>query len=460
MLQRNFTGFLLSIFLLSTLGCQKTNFESQTFAPATLRDVPALKLNFRFETDVPEPTLTNQAVQTEDRNPAVQVDFDQNRQQELIDKTITAPNKQRVLVVYHKATDLPAEFRLDMYTADGKLLQKVTPDTMAVHFADTIVWSPDSSAVAFVAMIRTGQTNAAPLNTNQTSGNANASPNFEANTGSDTSANNQTGESADANIQDTNISPAQTNTPAEPPKTVLTFRSEQIYVCDSEGGDVKPITQNEGLIYFYFVWSPDSTALAALAATFQEWNYLQYQAEGKGESFTPVGRPRLVEKNGRERRLDDNSTTVQPVWSPDSAKIAVAFDKQVRIYDAIGDTPTQAAIPLRNQLLISSKAFDEEAQLKEQSGEDATTNSNTQPNSNANAIANQSAVPSINQTAGLLPDENTLVSFNPIINLEWTEDKMLYLQTGYIKLMKNEADSARSYLRWHRLIFSPQAVAR
>ena len=457
MLQRNLTGFLLSIFLLSTLGCQKTNFESQTFAPATLRDVPALKLNFRFETDVPEPTLTNQAVQTEDRNPAVQVDFDQNRQQELIDKTITAPNKQRVLVVYHKATDLPAEFRLDMYTADGKLLQKVTPDTMAVHFADTIVWSPDSSAVAFVAMIRTGQTNAAPPNTNQTSGNANTSPNSEANTGSDTSANNQTGESVDANIPDTNISPAQTNTPAEPPKTVLTFRSEQIYVCDSEGGDVKPITQNEGLIYFYFVWSPDSTALAALAATFQEWNYLQYQAEGKGESFTPVGRPRLVEKNGRERRLDDNSTTVQPVWSPDSAKIAVAFDKQVRIYDAIGDTPTQAAIPLRNQLLISSKAFDEEAQLKEQSGgEDATTNSNTQTNSNAN----QTAVPSINQTAGLLPDENTLVSFNPIINLEWTEDKMLYLQTGYIKLMKNEADSARSYLRWHRLIFSPQAVGR
>ncbi|MBA3334919.1 MAG: hypothetical protein H0T08_04835, partial [Acidobacteria bacterium] len=131
-------------------------------------------------------------------------------------------------------------------------------------------------------------------------------------------------------------------------------------------------------------------------------------------------------------------------------------------YDAIGDTPTQAAIPLRNQLLISSKTFDEEAQLKEQSGggENANTNSNTQTNSNANANTNQIAVPSKNQTDGLLPDENTLVSFNPIINLEWTEDKMLYLQTGYIKLMKNEADSARSYLRWHRLIFSPQVVAR
>jgi hypothetical protein len=36
---------------------------------------------------------------------------------------------------------------------------------------------------------------------------------------------------------------------------------------------------------------------------------------------------------------------------------------------------------------------------------------------------------------------------------------MLYLQTGYIKQMKNEADSARSYLRWHRLILSPHSVA-
>lgn len=456
MLQRNFTGFLLFIFLFSALGCQKTNLESQTFAPASLRDVPALKLNFRFESDVPAPELTNRVIQTEDRNPAVQADFDQNRQQELIDKTITAPNKQRVLVVYHRASDLPSEFRLDMYNADGKLLQKVTPDTMAVHFADTIVWSPDSSAVAFVAMIRTGQSSAAPPpNTNQTSGEQNASPDSEANTG-EPNADNQNTESADANSQNANINPIQTSTPVEPPKTVLTFRSEQIYVCDSEGGDVKPITQNEGLIYFYFVWSPDSTALAALAATYQEWNYLQYQADGKGESFTPIGRPRLVEKTGRERRLDDNSTQVQPVWSPDSAKIAVAFDKQVRIYDAIGDAPTQAAIPLRNQLLISSKTFDEQAQLKEQSSGDANTNSNTQANSNVN----QTPSTTINQTAGLLPDENTLVSFNPIINLEWTEDKMLYLQTGYIKLMKNEADSARSYLRWHRLIFSPQAVAR
>lgn len=462
MLQRNFTRFFLLIFLLSTLGCQKTNLEPKTFAPTSLRDVPSLKLNFRFETDVPEPTLTNPAVQTDERNEAVQANFDQNRQQESVDKTITAPNKQKVLVVYHKATDQPSEFRLDMYTPDGKLVQKITPDTLAVHFAETIVWAPDSSAVAFVAMFRTGQTGAASTKSGQPSSDANAPTNSDPSSNSDPNANNQSADSLNANSENANAAPAQSAATPEPPKTVLTFRSEQIYVCDAEGGNIKPITQNEGLIYFYFVWSPDSTALAALAATFQEWNYLQYQAESKGENYTPVGRPRLVEKTGRERRLDDNSTTVQPVWSPDSAKIAVAFDKQVRIYDAIGDAPTQAAIPLRNQLLISSKSFDEQAQLKEQSGDgNANTNSGSQINSNANTNANQTAAaPPVNQAAGLLPDENTLVSFNPIINLEWTEDKMLYLQTGYIKLMKNEADSARSYLRWHRLIFSPQVVTR
>jgi hypothetical protein len=145
-----------------------------------------------------------------------------------------------------------------------------------------------------------------------------------------------------------------------------------------------------------------------------------------------------VEKTGRNRLLDDNLTRVRPVWSPDSAKVAVAFDKDVRIYDAIGDAPTQAAIPLRNPLLLSSQKYDNDLRAKEQGG-------NAQTNANAEVST--------------LPDESMLVSFNPITELEWTEPAMLYLQTGYIREMRNSADSARSYLRWHRLIFSPQAVA-
>ena len=428
--------FLLSLLTFS--GCQRNVFQSPTNnAPTALRDVPALRLNFRFETDVPAPTVAS-PVQNEERNVAVQADFDNNRTQEVLDKTLTSPDKQRVLAVYHKNQDSQGDFRLDIYAPDGKLLRRVTPEGMAVHYPDTIIWSPDSTSLAVMAKTRVTATlvESAP---NQNANQANAN---QANTNSETNANlNVENTNADANTDanaNANVAPASTPI-VEAAKPVLTFRTEQIYICDRDGADLKPVTQNEGLIYFYFVWSPDGAALAALAATYQEWNYLGYQADLKGELFTPQGRPRLVEKNGRERRLDDNLTLVRPVWSPDSAKVAVAFDKQVRIYDAIGNQPTQAAIPLRNQMLISSKAFDENLQRQEQGTQ------------NVNAPANQ-------ETA-TLPDENSLVSFNPIITLEWTADEMLYLQTGYIKLMKNEADSARSYLRWHRLIFSPQANA-
>jgi hypothetical protein len=453
MFQQNFVKFLLFALVLSAFGCERAVFDNkQTVAPQTLRDVPALRLNYRFESDVPAPPATNETAQSEERNAAVQSDFDQNRPQELLDKTITSPDKQRILAVYHKVEDLPSEFRLDMYSADGKLLRKITHDGMAVHFPETIVWSPDSGNVAFVAMVRVGQTSGEPTQSepNQTENEANTAPSPEANANTE----------LNTNSENTNIAPpADEKTESAASNAVLTFRSEQIYTADANGNDVKPLTQNEGLIYFYFVWSPDSSMLASLAATYQEWNYLKYQADGKGELFIPMGRPRLVEKNGRERRLDDNLTAVHPVWSPDSAKIADAFNTQIRIYDAIGDAPTQAAIPLRNQLLISSKTFDEQLQKQEQGNVNTEANAEPNVNANANANANQAANVTPNQPLGTLPDESTLVSFNPIINLEWTQDNMLYLQTGYIKQMKNETDSVRSYLRWHRLIFSPQAVA-
>ncbi|MDQ3320839.1 MAG: DPP IV N-terminal domain-containing protein [Acidobacteriota bacterium] len=454
MYQRLFAKLILIALALSAFGCQRAVFEAPTVAPASLRDVPSVKLNYRFETDVPAPPANNQAMQSEERNAAVQNDFDQNRPQEILDKTITSPDKQRVLAVYHKVQDFPAEFRLDMYTPDGKLLQKITHDGMAVHFAETIIWSPASTDVAFVAMARVEQSNVAEPSATPADDAANASPDSEADTEANANAANADAANADANISQ----PTSVN---EAPKNVFTFRTEQLYVCNADGGDLKPLTQNEGLIYFYFVWSPDSAMLAALAGTYQEWNYLKSQADLKSEQFIPAGRLRLVEKNGRERRLDDNPTTVRPVWSPDSAKVGIAFDTQVRIYDAIGDAPTQAAIPLRNQLLISSKAYDEEAQRKLQNEGNANTDAqaNANGNTNGNTNANTSVNVSVNQPIGTLPDAATLVSFNPVINLEWTEDKMLYLQTGYVKLIQNEADSARSYLRWHRLIFSPQAVA-
>ncbi|HEY2867141.1 MAG TPA: hypothetical protein VGJ02_08620 [Pyrinomonadaceae bacterium] len=386
-------------------------------APTALAQVPAVRLNFRYEADVPPPNQN--AAQPQDRNAGIQSDFDQNRPQELLDKTLTSPDQKRVAAIYHRASDVNAEFRIDMYLPDGRLLQKVTPDTMAVHFPDTIVWSPDSTTLAFVAVTRTAQVegNVAPTPppiVNELNANSNAE------------------------------TPAATPSSA-PQATVLTFRTEQIYLCDAEGGALKPITQSEGRIYFYYVWAADSSTLAALVTTTPEWNAGQAQALSKKELFVPVGRPRLVEKNGRERLLDDALTQVRPVWSPDSTKVAAAFDTQMRVYDAVGNSPTQAAIPLRNQLLISSQAYDKE--LEREAAAQNTVANDQQP---------QPAPANNTPATSTLPDPSKLVSFNPIVLLEWSSDDILNFQTGYIKQFENPTDNRSSYLRWHRLVLSPQ----
>ncbi len=424
------------------LACQKNQEELKTVASSTLQGVPALKLNFRFENDVPAPAADPaKPVQPEEKSNALQADFDQNRPEETLERTIFSPDKKRILAVYQKADDSQGNYRLDMYSAEGALIKKITPNGLAVNFPDTIVWSPDSNNLAFMGVIRLNQINAAPTPTPD----APTPPSLD-NDNTNSNANGNTAEPIETN--------ANTTSPVDQNGQVLTFRTQQIYICNADGGDLKPLTQNEGFIYFYFVWSPDSSALISLVATWKEWQFMQYQADQKGEFFVPFGRPRLVEKSGRIRLLDDNLTSVRPVWSPDSTKIASSFDKEVRIYDAVGDSPTQAAIPLRNQLLISSQKYDDDAKQKEASNTNANSNSNTKANTNINTNIN-SALP---KDVNTLPDENTLISFLPIIQLEWTEDKMLYLQTGFVKEFKNSAENTRSNLRWHRLLLSPQAI--
>jgi hypothetical protein len=413
---------ILAVCLLALTACQKDTVQPSPGMPTSLKDVPSVRLNYRYEPDVPGPEVETSKT-AEDRNAAVQADFDQNRPQEQLVSTVSSPDKKKILAVYSRVNDAQSEFRLDMYSPEGKPVRKITPDSMAVHFSETIVWAPDSSVVAFVAMVRSGQEEASALTPSGT-----ATPGANSNTAANT-----------------NTTPSEPTpepaVPAEPtptsPPNVLTFRTEQIYTCNAEGDGLKPLTQNEGYIYFYYVWSPDSTALAAMALTSREWEYVQFMADKTGEAFVPLGRPRVVEKNGRERRLDDALTKVHPVWSPDSAKVACAFMDQIRIYDAIGTAPTQAAIPLRNQLLLSAQAYDLDQQRKAQA---------------------DNTVAATNQSSPVLPDEKNLVSYNPIIDLEWTSPDILFFETGYVKLLKKEADSVRSYLRWHRLIFSPQAV--
>lgn len=468
--------FFLFVFILLLLAggpaCRSDLFPPagpQSVAPTSLRNVPALRLNYRFEPDVPAPAAAVEAAPVEMRNEAVQADFDQNRPQEILDKTVPSPDGERVVAVYHRAGDLATEFRLDMYTADGRRLGTITHPGMASHFPGTIRWSPDSANVAFVAMVRLGNAASSPEAAEDDPGNEEPEEEKEPAAAEDanTAANTNTETESNAAADNTNREASAANTEAGEAPPVLTFRTEQIYLADASGADVKPLTQNEGLIYFYFAWAPDSSALAALAARQVEWKVWEYRAEQSGQVFKPAGRPRIVEKNGRERLLDDNLTVVHPVWSPDSSKIAAAFDKQIRIYDAIGDAPTQAAIPLRNQLLIASKKYDETK--KEELGVEANANASAndgnranspppaaanKPDANANAAnANTADLP-----PGVLPDAANVVSFNPIVNLLWPEDATLYFETAYIREFIESANNVRSYSRWHRLLLSPQAV--
>ena len=428
--------------LLQLAACSTEKMPAGGGLPSSLAEVPSVRLNYRYEPDVPAPETSDKAP-VEEKNPAVLADFDQNRQLEQLDRTVTSPDMKRVLAIYHRPGDGPAEFRLDMYTMDGRLLRKVTSDLMAVHFPDTIRWAPDSSAVAFVAMLRGATPTPTPADGVPVTEPATPSPSPEPAADANTAA------PADNANAEQPPSDANTATPAAPtpeaPTGILTFRSEQLYTCSAEGDNTRPLTQNEGFIYFYYVWSPDSSMLAALALHSREWAELNRRADVTGSQFIPQGRPRVVERSGRERRLDDALTAVQPVWSPDSAKVAVAYEHQIRIYDALGNNPTQAAIPLRNNLLISSQAYDQ----AQASDLNADTNQQPQANSNSNAPA-----------PSTLPDPSTLVSFNPIVALSWTAPELLYFETAYLRRMKNEADNATSFVRWHRLVLTPQAPAR
>ncbi|MEP6945620.1 MAG: hypothetical protein ABJA02_06855 [Acidobacteriota bacterium] len=420
---RNLIYTLLAAAAISA-ACESNMLQRAPEKTLAMRDVPSVRLNYRYEADVPPPALETPPRSDAERNAGIQADFDTNRAQELLDRTITSPDKLRVLAVYRTVNDLPSEVRLDMYSAEGKLLHKVTADTMACHFPDTITWSPDSKTVAFVATNRT-------IGVSPTTPPQMGIPPPDANTA----------------VPDANAEPAPTPkivapTPAAP-TGILTFKTEQIYICDAEGTGIKALTQNDGLIYFYFVWSPDSTMLAALAATSREWHIQEMMTEGKGEQMVPQGRLRLIEKNSRERRLDDNMTAVRPVWSPDSAKLAVGYDTQIRIYDAAGTNPTQAAIPLKNSLLISSQAYDREQSRKLQA-----SNANIDPNANTTPVPDQPLT--------TLPDEKLLVSYNPIVEVAWTTDDLVYLKTAYLRRMKNDADSVTSFSRWHRLVLTPQ----
>ena len=370
--------------------------QRQDVRPLVLRDVPAQRLAYRFEPDVAVPA----EVKTEDADDkieAIQLDFNTRRQNDALVRTVRSPDGQRALALYGIADEPSQEFHIDLYSADGKFLRNLTPPDLACVFPETVAWSPDGNLITFIA-----HKGVKPTPTPTPPG---AIP-------------PDTGETVEA-------SPLPSVAPAFP--AVPLFNTEQIYICNRDGYDLKPLTSREGLIYFYASWAPDNHALVAMACKESEW-------EAREKEFKLAqGRPRLITPDGKERLLDDELTEALPVWCPDSSKVADAFDTDVMIYDAASNKPTQARIRLRDALIAASRTYEERnAGGKKKSDDDNKAGENR---------AAQSAIPA---------------SFNPIIRLEWTSPDKLFLETAYVRLMPN--DTITTFQRWHLLIVSPQAA--
>ena len=331
----------------------------------------------------------------------VQDDFDSRRKDDRLLRTVVSPDGQRALALYDTGDTQEGEFRVDMYASDGRFLRNITPPELSGAFPATARWSPDGKSFAFIG--RKSLTKPTP-------------PEM---------------------IPEVRATPTGTVTPTPTPTVapnfapVAVFDTEQIYISDRDGFQLRPLTTRNGLIYFYLAWSPDSHALAALACRENEWDAREH------EHKLPAGRPRVIEVDGRERLLDDGLTDAGPVWSPDSSKVATGFEESVKIYDAVSAAPTQAEIPLRDPLLAASAAYDEKSLQSKKSSE--SSNSKSDHNEPAPAQS-PSAAP---------------VSFNPIVRLNWPEDKTLYIETAYIRIYASEP--VNTFQRWHRLSLTRQA---
>src|ERR1041385_5545722 len=379
------------VLMLLTLAC-RSDSDSQGLRPRQLRDVPARSLAFNFQADVASPPgLGADKVK---RIPAIQQDFDSRRSNDALLRTVPSPDGQRALALYGTADEPTTTFRIDLYSADGNFIRNVTPPTLAVVFQDSVAWSPDSNFIAFVGRRSVAsEPSPTPLDL------------------------------ATEPVLP-NESPTPTPTPAPAFAAVPVFSTEQVYVCNRDGYDLHPLTTRDGLIYFALSWAPDGHALVALACKESEWDAREKQF------LPPAGRPRLISFAGEERLLDDQLSQTPPVWSPDSSKVATAFEVDIGIYDAASKAPTQARIALREQMLTASALFEEKSTSKKNS-----------PDQNSAAA---------NPTTVGLP-----VSFNPVVRLEWPVPEKLYAETAYVSV---RSELIKTFSRWHLLTLSPQAA--
>jgi WD40-like Beta Propeller Repeat len=415
--QRRALVALVVASLLSPLaGCRRVSESlGVRVAPRELRDVPAARLAFRLEPDRTEQVPDSIKNETQDVPMAsVRAQFESSRKDEALLRTVASPDGQRVLALYapNDPTFPQDEFKIDLYNSAGVFLRNVLPQDLSGVFMSSVSWSPDGQLIVFA-----GRRTAKP----QPSPTATPPP----------------GETPLPEVTDPNAPPTPAPTVAPLIAPVATYRTEQLYLCDGYGTNLHTLTAREGLIYFHAAWSPDGHALAALACKEEEL------AARINENKPLAGRPRIIERDGRERLLSDQLMDALPVWSPDGTKVATAADTDVAIFDAAADKPTAALLPLRDPLLAASATYDAE-HLQRATPVNAAAQKN-----------GQAAQPTPQQPA---QSTGTPLSFNPVIRLEWIAPETLLVETGYVRIFQSESEPTRRYLRWHVLHLSPQAV--
>lgn len=395
---------LLTAALLAAPACQSLKEKTGlSVVPKSLRDVPAERLAFRFEPDLAEEKLPPNLRQEEPEEPAaaIRTAFETQRPNDALIRTIVDPSGMRALVLYG-TSETGTDFRIDLYNTTGQFIRNVLPPDLTGVFPEEVEWSPDGSYMVF-----SGVRTPTPLATPTPPDTAPIPPDLAQPPAAGT----------------TDALPTPTAAPLIP--STQTFRTEQVYVGDRDGYNLRPLTAREGLIYFKLAWAPDGQQVAALACKEDEWT------AQRNEGNPHAGRPRLLTLEGQERLLDDRMTPVEPAWSPDGSKLATAFEYDVAIYDAGGGQPTGAGFSLRAPLHAASAEYDARVFKK---SEPAAPPPQPEPQ----------------------PGEAVLISMNPFVRLEWVAPETIYAQTAFVHIYQDEP--VFKYPRWHVVHVSPQAA--
>jgi hypothetical protein len=408
---------LLAAWALLSAGCRQVrDATGLSVKPKSLRDVPADRLSFRFEPDAKDETLPAhlRSDVPEETLPGVKTAFETQRTSDALIRTVPDALGQRALALYgtSETSENNTDFRIDLYSTGGQFIRNILPHDLTGVFPAEVAWSPDAQNFAFSGI---------------------RNPSITPTPTPDTAPPPPPG----AQTQPLTPSiPESAPTPVGPSiPSVQTFRTEQVYIANRDGFELRPLTSREGLIYFKLAWSPDGRQIAALACKEDEYNARM------SEGLLPAGRPRLITLEGQERLLDDRLTEVAPVWSPDGSKLATAFGYDVAIYDAVSDHPTGGGISLQEPLRAASAEYD--ARVFKKSG----PQSNTQTPSNTHT-----------QNSGQPAGAEVLISLNPFVRLEWVEPETIYAQTAFVRFYRNDPLPTFKYTRWHVLRLSPQAA--